>query len=308
MMRSSGNVITNPSDHRPLDLVLLKTFVSVVDKGGFTVAAEPLHLAQSTVSAHLSRLETDLGCQLLQRGQKAAVPTPAGERLLIHARQMLRQNALAWQDVQEQRLAGVVRLGIPDDYVIYLPEALSAFEARFPGVELEVHCDLSVELVQKIRAGVLDLAITTRQPSSPGGEVLCREPMVWAGATGHDTHYRSPLPLAVSRQGVCIFRDRAIAALDAAGMPWRIAYASPSLSGLSVAVRAGLAVTVLTPSMLGTGLRRLGREEGLPTLPFAEISLHRSPGRPTEATQQLAFQLQAHIREKQGGQGGAASR
>lgn len=300
--------MTNPSDHRPLDLVLLKTFVSVVDKGGFTVAAEQLHLAQSTVSAHLSRLETGLGCQLLQRGQKAAVPTPAGERLLIHARHMLRQNALAWQDVQEQRLAGVVRLGIPDDYVIYLPEALSAFEARFPGVELEVHCDLSVELVQEVRTGSLDLAITTRQPNSPGGEVLCREPMVWAGATGHDTHYRSPLPLAVSRQGVCIFRDRAIAALDAAGLPWRIAYASPSLSGLSVAVRAGLAVTVLTPSMLGTGLRLLGREEGLPELPFAEISLHHSPGRPTEATQQLALQLQAHIREKQGGQSGAVSR
>lgn len=115
---------------------------------------------------------------------------------------MLRQNALAWQDVQEQRLAGVVRLGIPDDYVIYLPEALSAFEARFPGVELEVHCDLSVELVQEVRTGSLDLAITTRQPNSPGGEVLCREPMVWAGASGYDTHYRSPCRSPFPGRGV----------------------------------------------------------------------------------------------------------
>ncbi|MDN3526594.1 LysR substrate-binding domain-containing protein [Halomonas sabkhae] len=292
--------MTISSVQRPLDLVVLKTFVGVVDKGSFTRAAEQLHLAQSTVSAHLNRLEATLGCQLLQRGQKTAVPTPAGERLLIHARQMLRQNALAWQDVQEQRLAGVVRLGIPDDYVFYLPEALSAFEARFPGVELEVRCGLSVELVQEVSSGALDLAITTRQPNSPGGEVLCREPMVWAGASGYDTHHRSPLPLAVSREGVCIFRERAIAALDAAGIAWRIAYASPSLSGLSAAVRAGLAVTVLTPSMLGPELRLLGRDEGLPELPFSEITLHRSPGRPSESTQQLALQLQAYIRERQG--------
>ncbi|WP_148253634.1 LysR substrate-binding domain-containing protein [Aidingimonas lacisalsi] len=281
---------------RPLDLVVLKTFVSVVDQGGFTAAAEQLHMAQSTVSAHMKRLEATFDCPLLQRGQKVATPTPPGERLLAHARQMLRQNALAWQDVHEQRLDGVVRLGIPDDYVVYLPEALSEFEARFPGVELEVRCGLSVDLVQDVKAGALDLAIATRQPNSPGGEVLCREPMVWASASGYDTHHRSPLPLAVSKEGVCIFRERAIMALEAAGIAWRIAYASASLSGLSAAVRAGLAVTVLTPSMIGPDLRIIGVDEGLPELQTTEITLHRSPGRPTEATQQLAAQLQAHIK------------
>lgn len=291
-------MITSPP-HRPLDLVVLNTFVSVVDRGGFTAAAEQLNMAQSTVSAHMRRLEETLNCRLLQRGQKAATPTPSGERLLAHARQMLRQNALAWQDLHERRLGGAVRLGIPDDYVVYLPDALSEFEALFPGVELEVRCGLSIDLVQDVKTGALDLAIATRQPSSPGGEVLRREPMVWAGAAGYDTHHRSPLPLAVSREGVCIFRERAIAALDAAGIDWRIAYASPSLSGLSAAVRAGLALTVLTPSMLGPELRVLSTNEGLPDLQDIEITLHRSPGRPSEATQQLAHQLQAHIKGNQ---------
>lgn len=290
--------MTDPDLQRPLDLVLLRTFVGVVDRGGFTAAAERLHMAQSTVSAHMKRLEEIFDCRLLQRGHRAAVPTPAGMRLLAHARQMLRQNALAWQDVREQRLAGVVRLGIPDDYLVYLPEALAAFEERFPGVELEVHCGLSVDLVQDVRAGALDLAIATRQPNSPGGELLCREPMVWAGAAGHETHARSPLPLAVSREGVCIFRDRAIAALEAADIPWRIAYASASLSGLSAALRAGLAVTVLTPSMIGPGLRRLGGNGELPELPTTDITLHRRPGPPSEAARQLAGQLHAHIRDR----------
>ncbi|WP_016855648.1 LysR substrate-binding domain-containing protein [Halomonas smyrnensis] len=290
--------MTVPNTQRPLDLVLLRTFISVVDQGGFTAAAEQQHMAQSTVSAHMKRLEELFDCRLLQRGQRAATPTPAGERLLAHARQMLRQNALAWQDVREQRLDGVVRLGIPDDYLVYLPEALSAFEDRFPGVELEVHCGLSVDLVQDVRSGALDLAIATRQPNSPGGEILRREPMIWAGASGHETHARKPLPLAVSREGVCIFRERAIAALEAAGIAWRIAYASTSLAGLSAAVRAGLAVTVLTPSMIGPGLRALEHNGELPELPTTDITLHRRPGQPSEAARQLAAQLHAHIQER----------
>ncbi|MDV2079184.1 LysR substrate-binding domain-containing protein [Marinobacter xestospongiae] len=287
--------MTQENPVRPLDLVLLKTFVSVVEWQGFTAAATQLHLAQSTVSAHIRRLEDILGCQLLQRGQVAVQPTPAGERLLAHARHMLRQNTLAWQDVWQQRLHGVVRLGIPDDYLVYLPRALAEFEERYPGVELEVRCGLSVDLVQEVRAGGLDLAVATRQPNSPGGEVLCREPMVWACGSGYETQSRSPLPLAVSRQGFCVFRERAIAALDGAGIAWRIAYASASLSGLSAAVRAGLAVTVLTPSMVGANLRVLGIEDGLPELPRTEITLHRRPGNLSEAAEQLALQLQAHV-------------
>ncbi|MFV8833683.1 LysR substrate-binding domain-containing protein [Aquisalimonas sp.] len=288
-------MMTSHSSQRPLDLVVLQTFVGVVEAGGFTAAAAHLHLAQSTVSAHMARLEETLGCQLLQRGQRLATPTPAGERLLVHARQMLKQNALAWQDVLEQRLDGVVRLGIPDDYVVYLPEALAAFESRFPGVDLEVRCGLSIDLVTDVRAGALDLAVVTRQPKSPGGEVLRREPLVWAGSPMHDTRHRSPLPLALSREGVCIFRDSALSALDAAGLEWRVAYTSASLSGLCSAVHAGLAITVLTPSMLTSGMRVLGPEDGLPELPVIEVALHRSPGRPNEAARQLALQIQERL-------------
>ncbi len=288
-------MMKNTDDARPLDLVLLRTFTGVVETGGFTAAAERLYLAQSTVSAHMARLEHIIGCQLLQRGRRQAAPTPAGERLLAHARQMLRQNAMAWQDVLDQRLDGVVRLGVPDDYVVYLPEALAAFEARFPGVALEVRCGLSVDLVSEVRSGALDLAVVTRQPKSPGGEVLRREPLVWAGPPDHQAHHRSPLPLALSREGVCVFRDSALAALDAAGLSWRVAYTSASLSGLRAAVRAGLAITVVTPSMLGPELRVIGPEEGLPELPAIEVALHRSPGRPSEAARQLAVQLQQQL-------------
>ncbi len=280
---------------RTLDLTLLQTFVTVVETGGFTAAGENLHLAQSTVSAHLGRLEQLVGHQLLRRDQRRLTTTAKGERLLAHARRLLQQNELAWQDLQEERMEGRVRLGIPDDYIVYLPESLSDFEARHPGVELEVSCGLSVDLVERVQAGQLDLAVVTRQPRSPGGEVLRREPLVWAAAADHAAEERTPLPLALSRQGVCIFREQAVNALEAADFSWRIAYSSTSLAGLRAAVRSGLAITVLTPSMLDPDLRVLGTDHGLPELPSIELALHRSAGRPSEASRQLFNTLQERL-------------
>ncbi|WP_195829995.1 LysR family transcriptional regulator, partial [Bordetella pertussis] len=73
-----------------LDPVLLRSFVTVVDTGNFTRASEHLHLTQSTVSQHVIRLEENLGCRLLDRGQRHVLPTEEGERLLGYARSILR--------------------------------------------------------------------------------------------------------------------------------------------------------------------------------------------------------------------------
>lgn len=282
---------------RPLDLVLLHTFVQVIDSQGYTAAAERLHLAQSTVSAHIKRLEDIVGTALIDRNQRLPTPTAIGQRVLTHARNMLHQNTLAWQDIQEQRVEGQVRLGIPDDYLVYLPHVLAEFESQFPSVELQVHCGLSVNLVDMIKHKTLDLAITTRQPNSPGGEVLCQEETVWVGAQGFDVQKRSPLPLALSQDGYCVFRQRGIEALESAGIEWRQAYVSASLSGLTAAVKAGLAVTIMTPSMLSPSLKVLTLKDGLPTLPITEIALHLQPeSELNEATKRLAGTIRQHIK------------
>src|SRR5258707_14927795 len=72
-----------------LDLELLRSFVSVVDSGGFTRAGERVHRTQSTVSQQIKRLEDDLGQPLLNRTAKDVTPTEAGERLLSYARRLL---------------------------------------------------------------------------------------------------------------------------------------------------------------------------------------------------------------------------
>ena len=73
-----------------------------------------------------------------------------------------------------------------------------------------------------------------------------------------------------------MFRSAGLAALDSAGLPWRIAFTSPSLSGLWAAVSAGMGVTprslVGVPGMVAP----LGRRAGLPSLPRVPLTLHRS--------------------------------
>src|SRR5260370_36680090 len=71
-----------------LDIDLLRSFVSVVDAGGFTRAGERVHRTQSTVSQQIRRLEETLGRELLHRNGKKATPTGEGERLLSSARRI----------------------------------------------------------------------------------------------------------------------------------------------------------------------------------------------------------------------------
>src|SRR5438105_5328938 len=109
IIKSSGNM----NGAAMLDLDLLRSFVSVVDAGGFTRAGERVHRTQSTVSQQIRRLEEDFGRPLLHRNGKRVAPTEEGERLLSYARRILALAAEA-RDVVV-RGDGVVRLGIPED-------------------------------------------------------------------------------------------------------------------------------------------------------------------------------------------------
>src|SRR5437879_12063849 len=75
--------------HPMLDLDLLRSFVSVVDAGGFTRAGERVHRTQSTVSQQIRRLEEVFGRPLLHRDGKRVTTTEEGERLLSYARRIL---------------------------------------------------------------------------------------------------------------------------------------------------------------------------------------------------------------------------
>ena len=275
------------------DLEQLRALVAVIDTGGFTAAARAGDALQSTVSMRIKRLEAEVGQPLLIRLGRRVVPTAAGQDLAAHARDILRLNDQAWGSLNSARLTGQVRLGVPDDYAAQLSDTIRAFRLLYPQVSLHLSCAFSVELMRQVQDGALDLAVVTRMPSVPGGEILRREPMLWVSAPDFRPDDAEPLALSVYPKEVCVLRTSMTEALSAAGMPWRIAYTSMSLTGQTAMVGAGLAMTALTQSMMQQAAQSVGPASvsGLPTLPEIEIALHRRPGRPTEAARLLSDML-----------------
>ncbi|WP_246472438.1 LysR substrate-binding domain-containing protein [Azospirillum tabaci] len=258
---------------REMDLGLLRTFVSVVDAGGFTRAGERVHKTQSTVSQQIRRLEEQVGLPLLDRNSRAVALTDDGERLLGYARRLLALNDEANAVLSGRPAAEVVRLGVPEDYAVErLPRLLADFARANRRLRLDVRCDLSVRLRADVECGDLDIALVKQEPGRPGALRTWREPLCWVGPAAEDLHREDPLPLVLFPQG-CVYRNRAVHELERAGRRWRVAYSSPNHAGVRAAVSGGLGVSVLPHSALPPGARFLGAADGMPALPETELAL-----------------------------------
>jgi DNA-binding transcriptional LysR family regulator len=273
-----------------LDLDLLRSFVSVVDAGGFTRASQRVHRTQAAVSQQIKRLEQALGCPLFVRdggGGRRVAPTEAGERLLAYARRILALTEEARQ-VVGQPGESVIRLGIPEDFAAArLTEVLARSMRARPKLRLDVRCDLSVNLRNELDRGDLDLILFKRDAGEGGGVAAWRERLRWVVSAKRSIDVRrDPVPLVAFPQG-CLYRNRAIHALEAAGRTWYIAYSSPNFSGVQAAVSAGFGVSILPHTAMLPQHRVLGARDGFPKVEDTELALLASPAaRPT--TQHLA--------------------
>lgn len=282
-------IISGFSNGTPmLDLDLLRSFVSVVDAGGFTRAGERVHRTQSTVSQQIRRLEEALGRPLLHRNGKSVAPTEEGERLLSYARRILSLAAEAQDVVARPMSDGVVRLGITEDFAANrLTRALSKFARSRPGLRLDVRCDLSVKLRSDLERGELDLALMKRDAGESGGLAAWPESLNWVTSRTHPIDpRRDPVPLAVFPQG-CLYRARAVHALEAAGRAWHIAYTSPNFASIQAAVSAGFGVSILPETAMLADHRMLRAKDGFPSVSNTELALVVAPDA-SPATRRLA--------------------
>ncbi|PZA09874.1 LysR family transcriptional regulator [Rhodopseudomonas palustris] len=256
-----------------LDLDLVRTFVAIAAMGNFTRAAQSLRLQQSTVSLQMQRLEDALGHSLMQRSPQGVRLTAEGEIFLGYARRMLELNDEVVARVVEPQMRGVVRLGTPEDFATrHLPDVLAQFAHAYPAVALEVTCDLTLHLIDKFGKGAFDLALVKRERTNNGGGIrVWREPLVWVTVDRRAIDTGRPLPLVVSPTP-CVYRKRAVDALDRARRPWRVAYTCGSLAGSLAAVKAGLGVTVLPKDMVPADLDTIDGAP-LPDLKDTEIAL-----------------------------------
>ncbi len=255
-----------------LHIDFLRTFIAVTDTKGFTRAGRQVNRSQSAVSMQIKRLEDEVGKPLFERIGKTVKLTTDGSLLIKYARRIVKEHDDAVMALSKPALKGFIRFGSPEHYTAgVLPKLLARFASSYPDVLVEMHCENSDKIKESVDRGELDIGLCTQ--ISEGGQVIYHDPVVWVTDPGFIVQKNKALSLAVFEDD-CIFRSWALAALEQAGIEYRIVYVSRSISGILDAVRAGLAIAPIVKSNVPPDLKTVGIENGLPVLPISNVALH----------------------------------
>ncbi len=284
-----------------LDHAQLRSFVAIAESGSATLAAERVGRTQSAISMQMKKLEDTLGRKLFRKEGRGLALTDHGLYLLARARPLLTLNDEIVSGFRSPRIAGLVRLGVPDDYAPrFLPPILARFCAAYPAVDIAVVCEPTTSLLRKLERGQLDLALFSTGNQPLPGEVVWQGRLVWIGPEAGPAPDRDPLPLACSH-APCAWRSAAEAALKQQGRRYRVVYMADSLTGQLAAVQAGIAIGVVSDVIVPPGMRVLGKAEGLPPLPDFAIALAVGSRGNTPVAQALARHIADSFRAEAAG-------
>ena len=142
-----------------MQLQSLRLFEAVTTTGSFSHAARQLHTVQSNVTAHVKKLEVELGATLFERGSPIHL-TPAGRTFQKHAARILaaHDETLALFQSAETP-AGPLRIGAMESTMaVRLPAVLASYHARYPDVDLRVTTGTTADMTEKLLSGDLDCA------------------------------------------------------------------------------------------------------------------------------------------------------
>jgi LysR family transcriptional regulator, hydrogen peroxide-inducible genes activator len=243
-----------------MELHQLRYFCAVAAAGSFSRAAELSHVAQPSLSQQILKLEAELGARLFDRLGRSVRLTEAGNTFLPRARAVLRELEAARGDVSEGKdsISGNVTVGvIPTVSPYFLPRILAAFSKHFPDAAVSVVEEITPVLLDRLRAGAIDLAILALPIRGHEFESLplLTEPLFAALTKKHKLSRRSQVslrelrkePFLLLRDGHC-FRENAIAACDRARVSPQVVFESGQFSSLLGLVGAGLGIS-LVPAM-----------------------------------------------------------
>ncbi len=278
-----------------LDTDQLRTFLAVEQTLSFTKAADIVAKTQSAVSMQIKRLEENVGKPLFKRHGRSVELTHDGQKLIAYAREIIETSNRAMAAFDDQALKGHVYLGTADDYAErFLPTILAGFSESNPFVEVNVVCENTYNLRQRIKSGELDVAIITHDKTPEHSELIRSEPLLWVTSARHRTHKQEVLPLALGTPN-CNWSQAATNELEARSRPYRMLYTSSSATVVGAAVLAGLAVSVQPESALRPGMRVLTERDGFPTLPRCEIGLLRGSREKNDVTEALVNHIRISL-------------
>ena len=235
----------------------LSSFVAAVETGSLSAAARTLRVTQPAASQQVKELERALSARLLQRGSGRVRPTAAGEVVLAQARRVqaavddLLRAAAAFQGGEVGRL----RLGTGATACIHLlPPVLARMKQRMPGLEIIIATGNTPEMLQRVLAGDLDLAVVTlpgRLDRALEAQRLMEEPLVayaQAAMLPAEAAVRpaqlGALPLILYERGG-VTRALVDAWFGRAGLAPRPIMELGSVEAIKILAESGLGATVL---------------------------------------------------------------
>ncbi|MBU9811325.1 LysR family transcriptional regulator [Rahnella sp. SL6] len=255
-----------------IELKRLNAFVTVVEAGSITRAAELLFIQQPPLTRLLQGLEQEFGISLLERLPRGVVPTEAGEVLLQEARAVLARAAQLSAAMRRaaQGEQGRIRIGFTSSAALhtFVPALLRRYRTIYPAVSTQLEESGSGELLSAVVAGELDVAfVRMRVKDMPELEMekVLDEPMWVAVPAGHKLASQTagqPLRLEdLSNEPFVLYRRRAgqglydaiLGAYVRAGFSPHIVQEAPRLTSCLSLVGAGLGISIVPESMTRLG-------------------------------------------------------
>ncbi|OLB38883.1 MAG: LysR family transcriptional regulator [Acidobacteria bacterium 13_2_20CM_57_17] len=240
-----------------MELHQLRYFCAVAETGSFSRAAEQSHVSQPSLSQQILKLEDELGARLFDRLGRSVRLTELGKTFLPRAHAVLRELEAAKGDVVEGKefIGGPVSVGvIPTVGPYFLPTRLTAFSRKFGQVRLTVVEEITPILLDRLRAGTIDVAILALPLRGHEFDTfpLLTERLFAVLPQKHKLASRPSLslkdlrtePFLLLRDGHC-FRDTAVAACDRARLHPQIVFESGQFSSLLSMVGAGMGVSIV---------------------------------------------------------------
>ncbi|MFT5312997.1 MAG: DNA-binding transcriptional LysR family regulator [Paraglaciecola sp.] len=279
---------------KQLSLDNLRTFVTIVDLGGYAKAGELLGRSQPAISLQIKRLEQQLAKRLFKKVGQRHLVNHEGQELYHQAKRILAINDDIFRQFAPSSLRGRLRLGIPSEFATtLLPNIIGEFSKLYPDVALEVTSALSKSLLNDDNRQEFDLVMALIDPQQQvDGELLLNDPLVWVG------NKNQPLPanglsLVLAPDG-CVYRSRVITMLKQQTTQWRISYTNADLSGITAAIKQGLGISALAKSSVPAQLDII-QHSSLPDLGNINICLFYRESRHPQTSQKLAEFIKSRL-------------
>jgi LysR family transcriptional activator of glutamate synthase operon len=266
-----------------MELRHLTYFVTVAKHLNFSRAAEELHIAQPAISQQIHSLEKELGAPLFERIGRRVQLTDAGLALLPRAREILSAVEAARNEIRDRGalLKGNAKLGAPPTVSVnVLPTHLTAFEQRYPGIDVTLREAGTDSLLKYVEQGILDLAIVTTDvlPANIECVPFLEENYVVAVGLQHALCGRESVTMTeLSNEAFILFpegyklREVTLNACHTAGFEPKVALDGGGTQTTLQFVAAGLGIAII-PELA------LQNATGICSLTVSDQTLHRSLG------------------------------